>query len=118
MSYNLCFWQQADTVHLSPQLVYQQLCAGQLIQGLNAIDCEQFLRCIRQGYPHSEQDVQGALYWAAHGRAFQADAYSQYVLIQCFGTPNEWMNQFIEIGSALGYPLYDPQINQRFVSHP
>lgn len=49
--------------------------------------------------------------------AFQIMTTPQFVGIDCYGMEGEDMDKFINILDKYGYPLYDPQVGERFDNH-
>lgn len=114
MSYDLNFWNEPEDFKLAPLDVYRSLSDGLPVEGLSQIDVSGFYKRIIQEFPGTEES-NGFLDWEGEENSFQVFSSSQHVRVDCYGTLGEWMNVFIDIGKEFGCPLYDPQINERFI---
>lgn len=113
MSYDLNFWKQKPGMTLDPQEIYERLCNGDRVEGLEELPVEKMLASVRTAFADGWTQL-GALTWDGPEKAFQIYTTSQYFRVDCYGMSGEDMNVFIDIGSDFGCPLYDPQVGKRF----
>ena len=113
MSYDLNFWKYKPGVSLDHQAVYERLCEGGEIDELEHLPIEALLARIEEVFSDWER-LDRLNYESPGGGAFQLFTTRQFVRVDCYGMIGEDMNQFIDIGSAFGCPLYDPQAGRRF----
>lgn len=114
MSYDLNFWDQENFVEKDPREIYRELCEGKEVEGLLYISTDAFFKRILEEFPGASKESDGSLFWKGEENSFQATSGPQHIRIDCYGTPGEWMNVFIDIGNEFSCPLYDPQVDQRF----
>lgn len=119
MSYDLNFWKYKKGVCLDHQLVYESLCDGLLVDGLEELPIEKMLARLEQLFAdgwHRQSKYDWESQTQTRG-AFQIYANSQLFRINCYGMEGEDMNRFIDLGEEFGCPLYDPQAGRRFDGH-
>ena len=115
MSYDLNFWDQEDFVNKDPKEIYLDLCEGKEVEGLVFINIDSFFERILEEFPEANKESDGSIFWEGSEHSFQATCGPQHIRIDCYGEPGEWMNVFIDIGNEFSCPLYDPQVNERFI---
>ena len=118
MGYQLVFWQQRAGVRLVAESVYQSLMNDETVAGLNELAVGDFLEGLAAafGAPAQHNAPDGTTFLElgeSHG-VMEISTSSQHVLVECRGVPDEDMNRVIDVASAHGCPLYDPQTNERF----
>jgi len=114
MSYDLNFWKQPPGFRVPAQQVYESLCNGEPVEGLERLPVESFLALIRRRFPRTENHA-GLL--DGEGRqsgSFQVSWSPQHVRVDCYGLDYLTMNEFIDIAAAFGCALYDPQTGVRY----
>lgn len=113
MSYDLGFWKYTKGTYKDNQTVYEQLCEGQKVSGIETLPVEKILKKIaiefitweRTGLYDFESENEGS---------FQVTVTDRFVRIDCYDMDTEDMNVFIDIMLEYDCPLYDPQLPQRF----
>jgi hypothetical protein len=113
VSYDLNFWKYKPGVSLDHQAVYEQLSEGEEVDGLEDLPIEELVARIGEVFSGWEQ-LDPLNYESPDGGAFPLFTTRQFLRVDCYGMVGEDMNQFVDIGSAFGCPLYDPQVGQRF----
>lgn len=114
MSYDLNFWSYKPGIKLDAQKVYEKLCDGEAVEGLNDLPISAILDKIATAFKNwkREDDYSWVTYDASS--SFQVTQSQQFFRVDCGHMSNQDMDKFIEIALEFGCPLYDPQINERF----
>lgn len=117
MSYDLNFWRPAPDLKANPQEVYERLCDGELIKGLQPLPVQEILAKIKEAFP-AVDDTYGELDWqGAEGEgAFQVSHSPQHVRVDSYGLPDAQLNKFIDIAYQFSCVFYDPQVGQLFTA--
>lgn len=113
MSYDLNFWRQRPSFEADPSLVYEKLSEGEHVEGLEALPIDAILARIAEVFSEGWEQLD-AQNWESGRGAFQVTTTPQHFRVDCYGMEGEDMNRFIDIGTAFGCPLYDPQTGVRF----
>lgn len=121
MSYDLVFWQQASSETRPPQEIFAALAAGQeTIEGLATLPIESFLATCLQAFPAAKREPNGNVEWIVIDQPGQTwSAQVEWSPIHIWVTlrgkwPGDVANQFIDLGSTIDCPLFDPQTSERF----
>lgn len=116
MSTQLVYWRGGNDQE--PQDVYDTALDGEHVDGVEAVDRDTVLAACKRELRGWTQDDN---IWTYHpdadgnGPGFDLELGDQVVCFTCYGLDGEQMNQIIHIMRGLGYPLYDPQIDERFL---
>ena len=113
MSYDLNFWKQDPDLAIDPQSVYERLCGGEVVEGLEDLPLEQIMARFTEVFSDGWKRVDPSNWELLQG-AFQVSTTPQSFRVDCWGLTGEVMNQFIDIGLEFSCPLYDPQTGVRF----
>jgi hypothetical protein len=113
MSYELNFWRQLPGVTNDPQSIYERLCEGERVEGLEDLPIEQIVTRIAETFVDGWERIDPSNWESSEG-AFQVSTTPQSFRIDCYGLEGEVMNLFIDIGTEFGSCLYDPQTGVRF----
>jgi hypothetical protein len=114
VSYDLNFWKQNPTVRLNPQEIYERLCNGEYVEGLETLPIDQIIERIRKAFS-VRWTQSGDVIWECPKKAFEVYTTPQYFRVDCRGRmTGDEMNVFIDIGIEFGCPLYDPQTGVRY----
>lgn len=115
MSITLAFWAGGDD--LDPEETYEQLHAGERVEGVTPADAAQVVAAFAQAQPTWQWD--GQLFTlpargGGEGGAFDVALGEQLVELVGYGVAGNDLNAVIDVMRPLGYRLYDPQIAERF----
>jgi len=113
MSYDLNFWRYKPGRALKHEQVYEELCDGKTVEGLEEIPIDQFVARVIQEFADWERLDETTFDGGDRG-SFQLTTAPQSFRVDCYGMDGEDMNRFIEIANEFECPLYDPQVGQRF----
>jgi len=114
VSYDLDFWRYKPGTTLDHQEVYQKLCDGREVAGLETLPITDIRQAIADAFAQGWQQV-GADSWESQTGAFQLYTTSQFVRVDCYGMAGDDMNKIIDVLLEFNCPLYDPQVGERFV---
>jgi hypothetical protein len=115
MSYDLTFWKQKPTFNVAPAQVYRELLEGRTMDGLDTIPTNEFTELIHQHFPEIVTDG-GLTYWEGGERGmFELHTSNNHVHFVCRGMGGDDMNTLIDIAAQFDCPLYDPQVDTRFI---
>ncbi len=89
------------------------------MQGLPDLPIENFLAAILERFPDAVREPNGPTEWidwtvGGQPASFQVEWSPRHVIVFCRGTSNDDINRLIDIGTAHGCRLYDPQVSERF----
>lgn len=113
MSYDLNFWRYKSRIRLVHKTVYEQLSAGQHVDGLEDLPIEDIIRRVKETFSDWEKLNERTFDGGERG-GFDIFTTPQSFRVDCRGLSDDEMNAFIDIGSEFGCPLYDPQAGQRY----
>jgi hypothetical protein len=113
MSYDLNFWKEKPGVTLDPLQVYERLCDGHQVDGLEELPIGRILQRVREKFSAGWTQLDPVT-WEAPKKAFQVYTTPQLLRVDCGGLTAEDMNAIIDIGLEFGCRLYDPQTGVRF----
>jgi hypothetical protein len=113
MGYDLNFWKQKPGVQLDPQFVYERLCEGEAVEGLEPLPSEPIFSRISNIFTDG-WDRLDEFNWESANGSFQVSTTPQSFRVDCYSVPEEVMNLFIDIGNEFGCKLFDPQTGVRF----
>lgn len=114
MGYDLDFWREKPGVKLDPHVVYQKLCDGLNVDGLEDLPVKQIMERIKAVFKDGWTQLDEQTWDGGNLGGFQTYATPQFFRVDCYGMKGEVMNKFIDIAAEFGCPLYDPQVGQRF----
>ena len=115
MSYDFAFWSGGDD--RDPGDVYALLIDDQHVAGIDTTDHDRIVRSFAErlpGWPWDGQILQPPGTDPDGVPAFDVWIGSQLVQFTGHGWEDEHANAIIDVMHALGYRLFDPQINTRF----
>ena len=112
--YELLFWQYADEIYLNHHIVYEKLCDGEIIEGLENLPISVILNRIENVF--SDWDKVDDNSWKSSRGigAFQVKSTAQSIKIDCYGTDGKSMDRIVSVLNEFKCPLYDPQIPARY----
>lgn len=119
MSYDLSFWKGDPP--LGAGLVYERLTDGQEVRDVEPVDEASVLAACREAFASWRIDRN---LWTfqpdsdGNGPGFDLQLDPYMVTFVCYGLEGEQMNEIIDVMNRLGFPLYDPQIGERFRTAP
>ncbi|MBE9609725.1 hypothetical protein [Chitinilyticum piscinae] len=113
MSYDLNFWKYADGVSADHQQVYEQLCEGLPVGGLQSLPIAALVADIAADFADGWLRV-GESSWEGPQGAFTLTTSPQWLRVDCHGLSGSVMNRFIDLAACYGCPLYDPQTGVRY----
>jgi hypothetical protein len=108
MSYDLNFWKQRPGLAIDPQSVYERLCEGERVEGLEDLPIEEIVSRIAETFVEGWERIDPSNWEASQG-AFQVSTTPQSFRVDCWGLTGEVMNRFIDICLEFGCRLYDPR---------
>lgn len=115
MSYELGFWKYEKGVYLDPEEVYEQLCQGIPVAGVETLPIEKILKKITIEFITFEQ-IDAYTFKSESEGSFHVTVTDRFVRLDCYNMKTEDMNVFIDIMLEFDCPLYDPQLPERFDS--
>ena len=113
MSYDLNFWRCKPGTTLDHQRVYERLCDGQLVDGLEELPIAEIVGRIREVFSDWNR-IDDVTFEAPNGGVFQVYTTLLLFRVDCYGIDQENMNKIISVANEFGCPLYDPQAGIRF----
>jgi hypothetical protein len=113
MSYDLNFWRYKPGVSLDHQSVYDRLCDGVAIDGLEDLPIDQMARRVREVFS-DWQRLDEVTFEGGERGSFQLYLTPQLFRVDCYGMDGEDMNRLIDLAQEFHCPLYDPQVGQRY----
>ena len=113
MSYDLCFWKYRESVSLDHQRVYERLCDGEEVEGLETLPITQVVARIRSTFAGWQQ-LDECTFDGGDRGTFQLYTTPQLLRVDCYGMNGDDMNVLIDIARSFGCQLYDPQVGQRY----
>jgi len=115
MGYDLNFWKQKPSAKFDPQTVYEKLCDGGRVPGLEELPIEQIMARFKEVFAKRWTQLDPLNWERKRGSgAFQVFISSQFFRVDCYGMKGEDMNTIIDIGLEFGCPLFDPQVGKRY----
>jgi hypothetical protein len=120
VSYELVFWNQEPGMCLEPRAVYGALMDGSEVEGLSELPIGQLLQRLSDVFLGAIREMNGATEWLVWVRpepsaVLEVTWSGQHLRADCRGLGNDEMNRVISVANGFGCPLYDPQIDERFV---
>lgn len=114
MSRDFDFWKYQKGIYLDTQSIYEQLCDGEYVEGLEELPIDEIIEKISQQF--KDWSRLDKINWESEDKgSFQIFTTSQFVRVDVYGNMlGEDINKFIDIMLEYQCPLYDPQINERF----
>ncbi len=112
MSYDLDFWKYKKGTHLNHQKVYESLCDGSYVEGLETLPVREIIDDFKKEF--KDWTIQENDFEKEGSGSFQIYTTEQFVRVDCYGVSGDNMNRMIDIMLKYDCPLYDPQINTRF----
>ena len=114
MSYDLAFWAGGDD--LEPDDAYARLCAGEHVDGIDAVQPTRIAQAFAERLGDWAWDGQMLTPPGSepNGPAFDVDIGAQMITFVGYGFTGELGNAIIDTMHPLGYRLYDPQVRERF----
>ena len=119
MSYELCFWHRDCPG--DPLEVYRQVSDGLRPDGIPVIRSAELVGRVQQALLGRRDETiasAGMCDIETDDGALQLTWGPFYVRTDCYGLSAEKMNTVVDIAFDLDCPLYDPQVNKRFVTTP
>lgn len=121
MSYELVFWKRKPGMAKDSTAVYRALMAGRPVDGLVPFPVEEFLERVTRAFHGSRREMNGPEEWVVwrgddERGMFEVTWSANHVRIDVRGLSSEDGNRLVDIGAAVGAPLYDPQTSERFDS--
>jgi hypothetical protein len=113
MSYDLSFWRCISGSELDHEQVYQQLCNGVAVDGLERLPIEALLERVDDVFANWEK-LDNVTFDGGERGSFQLFTTPQLFRVDCYGMSGDEMNRLIDIASEFSCPLYDPQVGKRF----
>jgi hypothetical protein len=113
MSYELDFWKYKSGVTLDHQQVYERLCEGQALEGLEQLPIAQMTARLNEVF-RGWAKIDDRTFESPKGGVFQLYSTPQFLRIDCYGIDADDMNRMIEVAHEFGCPLYDPQVGIRY----
>jgi hypothetical protein len=113
MSYDLDLWRYKAGVKLDHQKVYEQLSAGEHVEGVDDLPIDAVMRRVNEVFSDWEK-LDTVTFDGGDRGTFQLFTTPQFFRVDCYGMSGEEMNKFVEIGGEFRCSLYDPQAGQRF----
>ena len=112
--YELIFWSYLDQVYLNHHEVYEKLCDGEMVDGLENLATGVIINRIENVFSTWEKLDKDS--WKnSHGAgAFQIKITQQSVKIDCYGTDGKTMDLIVSTMDEFKLPLYDPQVPARY----
>jgi hypothetical protein len=118
LSYDLVFW-QCDDREMDPRSVYEALMDGQAVQGLRDLLIEEIVARILAIFPDTVRPngANDRIVWIAPDEisSFQAEWSDVHLAVTLRPLSHHIANQLIDLLGEFDCPMYDPQINERFV---
>jgi hypothetical protein len=113
VSYDLGFWKVKPGVKLEAQEVYEKLCRGERVEGLEEPPIEEIIERIHKAFAVGWTRLDHWT-WEAPKKSFQVFTTPQFFHLNCGGMTGQEMNVFVEIGLEFDCFLYDPQTGIRY----
>src|SRR6187431_728172 len=113
MSYDLNFWRYKSRIRLVHKAVYEQLSAGQHVDGLEDLPIEDIVRRVNKTFSGWKK-VDDVTFDGGERGSFRLFTTPQFFRVDGSGLSGDEMNKFIDICSEFGCPLYDSQAGQRY----
>ena len=105
-----------------PQKIYERLCEGEPVRGLESLPIENIIGRIREVFPKVEpfyfEETCLELNWqGGEGEgAFQVTWSPQHYRVDCYGLQEMEMNKLIGLAYEFSCSFYDPQVGRLY--HP
>jgi hypothetical protein len=115
MSYDLDFWRYKPGIKLDNRFVYDSLCEGIVVEGLEDLPIAELIDRVRNEFS-DWQRLDEVTFDGGDRGGFQLYTTPQFFRVDCYGMAGEDMNRLIEIAHEFQCPLYDPQVDQRYDS--
>jgi hypothetical protein len=113
MSYDLNFWRYTPGVKLNHEQVYQQLCEGVAVDGVERLPTDALLSRVNEVFADWNK-LDDVTFDGGNRGSFQLYTTPQLFRVDCYGMNGDDMNRFIDIANDFGCPLFDPQVGKRF----
>lgn len=115
VSSSLAFWRGGDDPN--PTAVYLTLSGQTYVDGIAPVDASAVRAACRRFLAGWREDGDVWIYRAdadGNGPVAQVSVGPQMVEFTCYGLAGPQLNLIIDAMHSLGYPLFDPQLGERF----
>jgi hypothetical protein len=112
--YELLFWNYQEGIYLNHHLVYEDIDAEKIIDGLEILPIEVILNRIQNQFSDWEKVDEKSWKNPNGVGAFQIRTTTQSIKIDCYGTQGNTMDKLVDIMTEFKCLLYDPQIPERY----
>lgn len=113
MSYDLNFWRYQPGTQMDHRAVYEKLCDGDRVQGLEDLPIDAIKARIVETFSQEWRQLDQNS-WEGESASFQVYTTSQLFRVDCYGVSADDMNKIIDVLAEFDCPLYDPQVDRRF----
>jgi hypothetical protein len=113
MSYELNFWRYSADTKADHESIYQQLCDGIAVDGVEPLPINDIVARLNQEFS-AWQKLDNVTFDHCDRGGFQLFTTPYFFRIDCYEMDGDDMNKFIEIADEFSCPLYDPQVGRRF----
>lgn len=116
MGCDLAFWKDGSAVDSAA--AYQVLVEDDDVTGIPPVDHAVVGQALRSSFARWQQEQNLWTYQPdadGNGPGFDLHIGRQIVVFTCYGLLDEQLNEIIDVMNRLGFPLYDPQVDKRFM---
>jgi hypothetical protein len=120
MSYDLVFWKQQAIIEADPRAIYRTLVVhGGTVDGVEPLPVDEFVKGIEAAFPNAtcERSGDDQIFWLDQKQQLIFEMYYTPVVVVATMRPldESVANRIVDVAVSVGAPLYDPQVNERFV---
>lgn len=113
MSYDIVFWKQPAGFAPPPAEVYDHLCDGKAVPGLEPLPIDEIVGGIAKAFSSWDRLDKENWEHPTEG-AFSVSSSRQHLRVDCYGVGGEHINSMIDVAYDFGCSFYDPQVGQLF----
>jgi len=111
MTYDLAMWSAQAGLSLGPPQIYEQLCDGKDVDGLDDLPLDRVMASAKERFPGIEQDIY-ELNWEADDESLQVTWSPQHVHFECHGPSEDTLARLVQLAAEFECVLYDPQAGE------
>ena len=111
MTYDLAMWSAQAEPSLAPPQVYEQLCGGEHVDGLEDLPLDQVKASVKERFPGIEEDIY-ELNWNGDDETLQVTWSPQHVHFECHNPSEDTLARLVLLATEFECVLYDPQAGE------